>query len=100
MCSSQVLLKMRISSRYTTTKELVKGLNTSSINLMKVVGAFVRLEGMTNHLKRPYLYLKVVFHTLVSSMGTWWYPNFRSILLNNLSPLSWSRSSSICGIGY
>jgi hypothetical protein len=25
----------------TTTKELVKGLNTSSINLMKFVGAFV-----------------------------------------------------------
>jgi hypothetical protein len=38
---------MRMSSRYTTTKELVKGLNTSSINLMKVVGAFVKPKGMT-----------------------------------------------------
>jgi hypothetical protein len=53
-------------------KRLVKGLNTSSINLMKVVGAFVKPKGMTNHLKRPYLYLKVFFHTSVHSMGTWW----------------------------
>jgi hypothetical protein len=70
MCSSQVPLKMRISSKYTTTKELLKGLNTPSINLMKVVGAFVKPKGMTNHLKRPSLDLKVVFHTSVGSMGT------------------------------
>jgi hypothetical protein len=43
------LLKMRMSSKYTTTKELVKGLNTSSINLMKVAGAFVKPKGMTSH---------------------------------------------------
>jgi hypothetical protein len=61
-----------MSSIYTTTKELVKGINTSSINLMKVAGAFVKPKGMTNHSKRPSLDLKVVFHTLVGSMGTWW----------------------------
>jgi hypothetical protein len=61
---------MRMSSKYTTTKELVKGLSTSSINLMKVVGAFVNPKGMTSHSKRPSLDLKVVFHTLVGSMGT------------------------------
>jgi hypothetical protein len=72
MFSSQVLLKMRTSSKYTTTKELVKGFNTSSINLMKVVGAFFRPKGMTNHSKRPSLDLKDVFQTLVGSMGTWW----------------------------
>jgi hypothetical protein len=65
------MLKMRMSSKYTTTKELVKGLNTSSINLMKVVGAFVKIKGMTSHSKRPSLDLKVVFHTSVGSMGTW-----------------------------
>jgi hypothetical protein len=70
MCSSHVLLKMRMSYKYTTTKELVKGLNTSSINLMKVVGGFVNPKGMTSHLKRPYLDFKVVFHTSVGSMGT------------------------------
>jgi hypothetical protein len=61
-----------MSSKYTTTKELVKGINTSSINLMKVVGAFIKPKGMTIHSKRPSLYLKVVFHTSVGLMGTWW----------------------------
>jgi hypothetical protein len=61
---------MRMSSIYTTTKELVKGLNTSSINLMKVVGAFVKPKGMTNHSKIPSLDLKVVFHTSGCPMGT------------------------------
>jgi hypothetical protein len=61
---------MRMSSKYATTKDLVKGLNTSSINLVKVVGAFVKPKGMTNHLKTPSLDLKVVFHTSVGSMGT------------------------------
>jgi hypothetical protein len=63
---------MRMSSKYTTTKDLVKGLNTSSINLMKFVGAFVKTKSMTSHSKRPSLDLKVVFHTSVGSMGTWW----------------------------
>jgi cyanate permease len=89
-----------MSSKYTTTKELVKGLNSSSTNLMKVVGAFVKPKSMTNHSKRPSLYLKVVFHTSVGSMGTWWEPDFSSILLKNFSPLSSSRRSSIMGIGY
>jgi hypothetical protein len=60
---------MRMSFKYTTTKELVKGLNTSSINLMKVVGAFVKTKGMANHSKRLSLDLKFVFHTSVGAMG-------------------------------
>jgi hypothetical protein len=70
MFSSHVLLKMRMSSKYTTTKELVKGINTSSINLMKVDGALVKPKDMTNHSKRPYLDLKYVFHTSIGLMGT------------------------------
>jgi hypothetical protein len=62
---------MGMSSKYTTTKELVKGINTSSINLMKVVGAF-KPKGMTSHSKRPSLDLKVVLHTSIGSMGTLW----------------------------
>jgi hypothetical protein len=61
-----------MSSKYTTKNELVKGINTSSINLMKVVGAFAKTKGMTIHLKRPNLDLKFVFHTSFGSMGTWW----------------------------
>jgi hypothetical protein len=46
--------------------------NTSSINLMKVVCVFVKTKGMTSHSKIPSLDLKIVFHTSVGSMGTWW----------------------------
>jgi hypothetical protein len=66
------MLNMRMSSKYTTTKELVKGHNTSSINLMKVVGEFVKPKGMTKKSKRPSLELNVNFYTLVGLMGTWW----------------------------
>jgi hypothetical protein len=63
---------MRISSRYTTTKVLVNGHRISSIILIKVVGAFVKPKGMTSHSKRPYFDLKVVFHTSIYSIETWW----------------------------
>jgi hypothetical protein len=71
-CFSQLFLKMRMSSRYTTIKELVKGHRISSINLMKVFGEFVNPKGMTNHLKLSCLDLKVVFHTSIYYMGIWW----------------------------
>jgi hypothetical protein len=61
-----------MSSRYTTTKVLVKGHRISSIILIKVVGAFVKPKGMTNHSKIPSFDLKVVFYTSVCSIGTWW----------------------------
>jgi len=63
---------MRISSRYTTTKVLVKGHRISSIILINIVGAFVKPKVMTNHSKRPSFDLKAVFHTYVYSIGTWW----------------------------
>jgi hypothetical protein len=63
---------MKISSRYTTTKLLVEGHRISSIILIKVAGAFVKPKGMTNHSKRPSFDLKVVFHTFVCSIGSWW----------------------------
>jgi hypothetical protein len=49
---------MRMSSKYTTTKVLVKGHRISSIILIKFVGAFVKPKGMTNHSKRPSFDLK------------------------------------------
>ena len=69
-CSSQVWLKIRISSKYTTTNELVNGYMMLSISLMKVAGEFVNPKGMTNHSKRPSLALKVVFHTSKGLIGT------------------------------
>jgi hypothetical protein len=67
---------------------------------MKVVGAFVKTKGMTIHSRKPSFYFKVLFHTSIDSMGTLWYLDFRSILLKNFFPLSWSRRSSIQEIGY
>ena len=69
--SSQLWLKIRMLSKYTTTNELVNGRKMSSISLMKVAGAFVNPKGMTNHSKRPSLDLKAVFHTSEGSIGTW-----------------------------
>ena len=69
-CSSQVWLKIRMSSKYTTKNELVNGCKMSSINIMKVAGEFFNPKGMTSHLKRPSLDLKAVFHTSEGSIGT------------------------------
>jgi hypothetical protein len=63
---------MRISSRYNTTKVLVKGHKISPIILIKVVGALVKPKGMTNHSKILSFELKAVFHTFVYYIGTWW----------------------------
>jgi hypothetical protein len=60
-----------MSSRYTNTKVLVKGLMISSIILIKFVGEFVKPKGMTNYSKIPSFDLKAVFHTSVCSIGTW-----------------------------
>jgi len=59
-----------MSSKNTIMIELVKSCKMSSINLMKVVGAFVNLKGMTNHSKRLSLDLKAVFHTSEGSIDT------------------------------
>ena len=64
-------MKMRMSSKYTTTNELVNGHRMSSINLMKVVGKCFNPKGMTSHSKRPSLALKVVLHTSEGSIGTY-----------------------------
>jgi hypothetical protein len=63
---------MRMSYRYTTTKLLGKGCRISSIILIKFVGEFFKPKGMTSHSKEPSFDLKVVFHTSICSIGTWW----------------------------
>ena len=76
-----------MSSKYTTTNELVNGRNMSSISLMKVAREFINPKGITNHSKRPSLALKEVFHTSEGLIGTWWYPDFKSILMKYFAPL-------------
>ena len=65
-CSTQVLSKIRMSSKYMTIKEIVNGCNISSIILINVGVALVNPKGVTNHLKIPSLDFKVAFHTLTS----------------------------------
>ena len=43
----------------------MKGHRRSSLYLMKVAGALVKLKGMTNHSNNPSLVLKAIFHA-------WW----------------------------
>jgi hypothetical protein len=57
-----------MSSKYTTTKELVKDLKISSIILMKVVGEFFKPKDMMSHSKRHYFDLEVIFHTFFGSI--------------------------------
>ena len=54
-CSSQFWMKIKMSSKYTTTNELVNGRKMSSTSLMKFEGEFINLKGMTSHLKNSLL---------------------------------------------
>ena len=72
----------------------MKAHRRSSIYLMKVAGALVKLKGMTNHSNNPSLVLKVVFYTSVDLIGIWWYLDLRSIFVKNLAPFRLSMSSS------
>ena len=78
----------------------MKGHRRSSIYLMKVVGELVKPKGMTYHSNNPSLVLKVVLHTLVDTIGVWWYPDLRSSFVKKLAPFRLSMSSSIRGRGY
>jgi len=52
-----------MSSKYTTTNLPIKGLNTWFINLMKVLGAMDRPNGITNHSYWPPLVFKAGFYS-------------------------------------
>ena len=99
-CSSHDRLKNKISSRYTMTHLPMKIHRRSSIYLMKVADALVKLKFMTNHSNNPSLVLKVIFHTSLDSIGIWWYPYLRSTFLNKLASFILLMSSSIHGRGY
>jgi len=98
-CSSQLWLKIRMSSKYTNINELVNGYKMSSISLVNVAGKFINPKSITNHSKRPSLALKAVFHTSEGSIGTWWYPDFKSILLKYLPPSVGPRGHQSMGSG-
>ena len=82
--SSQLLLKMRMSSIYTTTNALVKGPKMSSISIIKVAGAFVNSNGMTNQSKsdQDQLGLTSLVWVVSVSSETWyckWPPRSKQL---------------------
>jgi hypothetical protein len=66
-CSSQVPLKITMSSKYTIAKSSRKDLNTSFITRMKVSGALQSPNDITNHSNNPCLVLKAIFHASYST---------------------------------
>ena len=64
--SSLVFLKTNISSRYTTTNLPIKYFSISFINIIKVLRAFFKTNGITSHSYNPSFVLKVVYHSPVS----------------------------------
>ena len=64
----------------------IKGNIRSSIYLVKVASALVKLKGMTNHSNKPSLVLKALFHTSMDSIGIWWYPDLRLSFVKNIAP--------------
>ena len=78
----------------------IKGHKRSSIYLMKVAGALVKLKGINNHSNNPSLVLKFVFHTSMDTIWNWWYLDLRTSFVKNLEPFKLSMSSSIHGRGY
>jgi hypothetical protein len=62
-CSPYVLMKISMSSRCTMINFPMNYFNTSFINLINVLGAFVNTNGMTNQSNKPSFVLNYVFHS-------------------------------------
>jgi hypothetical protein len=62
-CFVLLLLKISISSKYTTTNLPKNGFKTSFINLMNVLGALVNLEWNYQPFKNPSFILNVAIHS-------------------------------------
>lgn len=71
VCSSEVALYTNISSNYTIINESIKWHNTSLINLINIVGALHRSNGIINHSYKPCMVLKATFHVYFSLAQTW-----------------------------
>jgi len=71
--SFQVLLNISMSSRYTITKESMKGCSTSFISLINISSGLHNPKCITNHSHKPYLILNVVFHMSSYFIFTLWF---------------------------
>ena len=63
ICLNLILVKISMSSKYTTTNLPKNGFKTSFINLMNVFSELVNMNDITNHSNSPCLILNAVFHS-------------------------------------
>ena len=96
-CSSTVLLKIMMSSRYAMVKW--KSFNIPVMSSWKYTGACASPNGTLTYSKFPNGKVKVVLGMDSSSKRMWWYPALRSNVEKYFAPFSWEKMSSTLGTG-
>ena len=95
-CSSAVLLKIMILSRYAMMN--VKSLKTPVMSFWKQAGACVSPKGTCMHSYFLNGEMNAVLGIDDSSNGMWWYPAHRSNVEKYFAPFNWEKISSTFGI--
>jgi hypothetical protein len=67
--------------------------------LEKTAGAFFNPNGITLYVKDPHSIMNVVFFLSSSTILTWWYPENPSMNEYASFPATYSRTSSVKGVG-
>ena len=96
-CSSAVLLKMIMSSRYAIDQE--KSFKLPVINSWKYAGACVSPKGTLMYLCFTNGEVNAVLGIEDSSKGIWWYPAHRSNVKKYFAPFNWEKISSTFCMG-
>ena len=98
MCSSSVLVNMRMPSRYTMTCPLViNSSNILSIMVWNMAGLLVSLKNMTRGLKSSWLVQNAAIHSSPSFILTLLKPQQTSSLVEYLAPWSFLTNLEMRG---
>ena len=101
LCSFSVFVKIRMSSKYTTTIPLaIRVLKMSFIIVWKVAGLLVIPKNIMRGSKRPQLVRKAAFHSSLGFMCTLLKPHWTSSFVKYLALQSWEMSSEMRGKRY
>ena len=100
-CSSSVFVKIRMSSKYTTTiPSAMRVLKMSFIIVWKVAELLVIPKNITRGSNRPRLVWKAAFHSSPGLIRTLLKPYRTSSFVKYLAPWSWETSWEMRGRGY
>ena len=77
----------------------MNSLKVSIAILEKTVGAFFKPNQITLSAKDPHSVMNVVYFLSSSTILTWWYPENPSVNEYASFPATYSRTSSIKGVG-